>query len=369
MYECLYGFTPFACEDRHQTKLKILQHKKTLTFPEPEVIKAPSIEALDLMIQILVEKERRLCSRQYELNDFTRKIVGGRVVRCAADKAHQNYQGYFVYPGDAEDIKRHAFFREIEWDTVHLRRPPYVPRVKDWEDTKYFDEEEPISDIDTATTIDECEAVVCAETVNPSPNCPGVDPQQPLQLQSQKSQHHHEDQNIVPSMAIKVPRRDCPVQDPHFPRAENVNDLKNPLMPPPNVGEPIVNGRLSPGTTLVETGIQVDGPTENVTVENIKPNAKRKEKKRPRDVILRDPSTGPQALETRKLGAFLGYEYRQPMMAKDIVEQVLAEDLTDTRLKSTGQTGDQADYDLIYEKRVFVEAGGQLSPRHRPLLM
>src|ERR1700710_2167615 len=153
MYECLYGYTPFACDDRHQTKLKILQHKKTLVFPQPQDPPEPSIEALDLMMSILVEKEKRLCSRQYELNDYSRKIQGGRVIRYNADKNHRDYQGRFVWASDAEDIKRHAFFREVNWDTMHLRRPPYVPRVKSWDDTKYFQEEEPISDIDTATTM------------------------------------------------------------------------------------------------------------------------------------------------------------------------------------------------------------------------
>jgi serine/threonine protein kinase len=114
MYECLYGYTPFACEDRHQTKLKILQHKKSLVFPSPEGIPEPSIEALDFMMSILVEKEKRLCSRQYEFNDYSRKIHNGRVVRCVAEKAHRDYNGYFVYPGDAEDIKRHAFFRHVD---------------------------------------------------------------------------------------------------------------------------------------------------------------------------------------------------------------------------------------------------------------
>lgn len=73
----LIGFTPFACEDRHNTKLKILKHNKTLRFPEPHESPQPvSLEAFDLMQKLLTEKEYRLCTRRYELNDYTRKFMG-----------------------------------------------------------------------------------------------------------------------------------------------------------------------------------------------------------------------------------------------------------------------------------------------------
>ncbi|KAL2421594.1 Serine/threonine-protein kinase cbk1 [Exophiala dermatitidis] len=366
MYECLYGFTPFACEDRHQTKLKILQHKKTLAFPESEVNPVPSIEAMDLMMQLLVEKEKRLCSRQYELNDFTRKIVRGRVVRCVADKTHQNYQGYFVYSEDAEDIKRHAFFRDIDWDTIHLRRPPFVPRVRDWEDTKYFDEEEPVSDINTATTLDE--EVIRRDDENQKTRGLSKDlsPPPAATTSSQVSHHQQEDQNIVPSTALKVPQQaDGP--DPEiFLRAEDsMNDMRNPLLAPQNPAVPSKLCVPSPGSPVADNGFQVDGPTERVSVPVIKAPPKRKEKKRPRDVILRDPVTGPEALEIRKASAFLGYDYRQPRTVQDIIEQVIAEELTSSRAKDNRYGLDQDDPDLSSEKRMFVEAGGHLSSPRR----
>jgi hypothetical protein len=40
--------------------------------------------------------------------------------------------------------------------------------------------------------------------------------------------------------------------------------------------------------------------------------ARRKEKKRPRDRVLRDKQVGRQVLELRKRGAFLGYAYQRP---------------------------------------------------------
>ena len=39
---------------------------------------------------------------------------------------------------------------------------------------------------------------------------------------------------------------------------------------------------------------------------------RKKEKKRPRDKLLRDPQIGRTVLEIRKKGAFMGYTYRRP---------------------------------------------------------
>lgn len=364
MYECLYGFTPFACEDRHHTKLKILQHKQTLVFPNVETVPSPSIEALDLMMQILVEKERRLCSRQYELNDFTRKIVGGRVVRCPADKSSRNYQGNFVFSDDAEDIKRHAFFKDIDWDSLHLRRPPNFPRVHSWEDTRYFDEEEPISDIDTASSIEDGEVPGNMESCNVMSN--DKDTTRPVSPQPRVSQHQQEAQNIVPCTAIDLPRRGGPVLGANFVLADSVRGMTNPVLPPvAGLSKPQFNGCLTPGATLVENGVHVDCPAENLAPEDVKLQPKGKERKRPRDIILRDPLLGPTALEARKRTAFLGYDYRQPVMATDIVAQVLAEDHNTGKNKEGLRASDANDRDLIFEKRVFVEAGGRLSPRSK----
>lgn len=70
----LTGYTPFACEDRHNTKLRILKHHETLHFPDPDDQPQPvSAEALNIIKRMLVEKEYRLCTRRYELNDYTKK--------------------------------------------------------------------------------------------------------------------------------------------------------------------------------------------------------------------------------------------------------------------------------------------------------
>ncbi|KAK2766295.1 hypothetical protein FQN54_007812 [Arachnomyces sp. PD_36] len=253
LYECLYGFTPFACENRQETKIKILQHMRSLHFPvdRPSERLIPA-DAVDLISQLLQEKEYRLCSRKYMLNDYVHsKRLPGELLNRPADRRSKDYQGYYVYPDDAEDIKAHPFFRGIRWNEIHLRKPPFVPKVKSWEDTKYFDEDEPISDVDDVST-------------------------------------------------------DASAEDPP-------DELGKTLAPPNQL--PMADG---PGADAVLQGPNAAEATPETTIEPIaqKPNGKthrkKKEKKRPRDKILRDEEVGKKVLDIRKKGAFLGYTYRRP---------------------------------------------------------
>lgn len=57
MYECLFGYTPFACEDRRSTKLKILKHKISLVFPGVDHERPPSAHAIDVILRLLTDKE------------------------------------------------------------------------------------------------------------------------------------------------------------------------------------------------------------------------------------------------------------------------------------------------------------------------
>lgn len=56
------------------------------------------------------------------------------------DHRSRNYKGFYVFPNDAADIKIHPFFRNIKWDEIHQSVPPFIPKVKGWEDTRYFDD-------------------------------------------------------------------------------------------------------------------------------------------------------------------------------------------------------------------------------------
>ncbi|OQE47540.1 hypothetical protein PENCOP_c001G08096 [Penicillium coprophilum] len=239
LYECLYGFTPFACENRHDTKIKILQHARTLRFPrEKSTNKLVSQDAMDLITRILQEREYRLCSPKYQAND----ILNGRPVSTqmlySMDPRYRNIASYYVYPNDAADIKIHPFFRGIRWQELHMCQPPMVPRVRNWEDTRYFDDWKLPGDI--------------AE--NPA----GTD---------------SEDVDQDP--------------DEILPRDQEIDPLKDAEPP------------------VAET-------TPRAAPEQANDAEKRKEKRRPRDKILRDKQMSKTVLEIRKKGAFLGYTYRRP---------------------------------------------------------
>jgi len=51
---------------------------------------------------------------------------------------------------------------------------------------------------------------------------------------------------------------------------------------------------------------------------------RKREKKRPRDKLLRDPDVGRTVLEIRKKGAFVGYTYRRPRFSLQDLEDKIA---------------------------------------------
>ncbi|KAG0161074.1 hypothetical protein PDIDSM_8607 [Penicillium digitatum] len=230
LYECLYGFTPFACENRHDTKIKIL---------EKSTDKLVSQEAMDLITRILQEREYRLCSPKYQAND----ILNGRPVSTqmlySMDARYRNIASYYVYPNDAADIKIHPFFRGIRWQNLHMCQPPMIPRVRNWEDTRYFD--------DWKSAGDGVEHAVGSDS---------------------------KDRGQEPDEAI--------------PKNQEISPAEDALTPP-----------------VVET-------IPHVVQEQEKDAENQKEKKRPRDKILRDKQLSKTALDIRKRGAFLGYTYRRP---------------------------------------------------------
>lgn len=103
LYEMLTGLPPFYCRDRDRLFEKI--RKGDLSFP-----KYLSAEAKDLLGRLL---ER----------DPTRRLGTG--------------------PDDANEIKRHPFFREIQWDKLALGQvpPPWRPTFSGALDTSQFDRE------------------------------------------------------------------------------------------------------------------------------------------------------------------------------------------------------------------------------------
>lgn len=202
-----------------------------------------SRNAIELIMRLLEERQERLSSKRYRENDWVLrdKALGTRRYR------NLHTTGHIVFPNDAEDIKAHPFFRNIQWSTLHLTRPPFVPRVHGGQPiTKYFDDE--------------------AEIMSASDH--------------------------LDSSSYEVAQMD---------------------------GATMIDGIEPPGeesTPTVDPALQQKNgfppAYEQICQSFQKMRRRKKEKKRPRDKLLRDPEVGRIVLEIRKKGAFIGYTYRRP---------------------------------------------------------
>lgn len=107
LFEMLVGYPPFFSENPSDTCQKIVHWKKHFTIPLDANL---SLEADNLIRRLVTVPESRLG-------------LGG-----------------------ADEIKRHPFFKKLDWDNIRNMKAPFIPDiVNDW-DTKYFDtfpEQEP----------------------------------------------------------------------------------------------------------------------------------------------------------------------------------------------------------------------------------
>ncbi|KHN94470.1 Serine/threonine-protein kinase domain protein [Metarhizium album ARSEF 1941] len=113
MFECLVGWPPFCAEDSHDTYRKIVNWRQTLYFPDDITL---GVEAENLIRSMVCNTENRL----------------GR--------------------GSPDEIKNHAFFRGVEFDSLRRIRAPFEPRLTSNIDTTYFPTDE-IDQTDNATVL------------------------------------------------------------------------------------------------------------------------------------------------------------------------------------------------------------------------
>ncbi|KAH8814942.1 kinase-like domain-containing protein [Xylogone sp. PMI_703] len=171
---------------------------------------------------------------------------------------NQDYAGHHVYPNDAEDIKSHKWFRGLPWERLHLTVPPFVPDVKSTEDTRYFDEEQ-ASDFSDSISSSTPEAGMLA--------------------------------------ALK-------------PFDEDIQAKALDLI-------------AQPHSALMQKKAERDIDALDICDEQkfylkaFVSHYSLKEKKRPRDKLLRDRRVGNKVMEVRKQNAFLGYTYRVNRASKD----------------------------------------------------
>lgn len=209
--------------------------------------------------------------------------------------------GCSVFPHDAEDIKAHRWFRDIPWDRLHMIPPPFVPQIANLEDTRYFDEEEPVSDWSESQPESEIEmedqgsgtihdgmSANANSTLTSVPGMAGIATVAPPSL---------------PGLTARLSTRK--MAEMHATLAYYPKHLRTIMSQ--FVAAPYDSVRLK----RIHREIEHMSPNQG-EVEKFKDFIQhygKKERKRPRDRLLRDHRTKRVVLEIRKQSAFLGYTW------------------------------------------------------------
>lgn len=207
--------------------------------------------------------------------------------------------GRSVYPHDAEDLKAHRWFRDIPWDRLHLIPPPFVPQISSIEDTHYFDEEESISDWSDSIPDTDSEA----EISRPDPMA-GLDPN-PLSMTAAGA--IPAPPGALSSGSTYPARRACNMAEVNAVLATYPKPLRAMLAQ--SVATPYDSARLKRIHREIEH--MALGPEQAARLKDFVQVYGLKERKRPRDRLLRDRRTRAVSLEIRKRSAFLGYAWRR----------------------------------------------------------
>ena len=99
-FEMLVGYAPFCSKETSEVCYKILHWEKYLEIPK----------------KVKISKEAE---------DLIRKLINNSNVRLGKN--------------GVEEIKKHPFFNDIDWDNIKKSKPPFIPKLKSDYDTKYFE--------------------------------------------------------------------------------------------------------------------------------------------------------------------------------------------------------------------------------------
>ncbi|KAJ3116351.1 hypothetical protein HDU96_009814 [Phlyctochytrium bullatum] len=139
LFEMLFGYPPFCGKNRQETKLKIINWKKTLRFPpEPAV----SAEAKDLILRLLTDKDHRLGTSPIGKIRADGTPIDPHADPPEEEPKHLTSASKLLRRGDADDLKRHPWFADMDWRALELGLvdPPFRPALRDFADTSCFDE-------------------------------------------------------------------------------------------------------------------------------------------------------------------------------------------------------------------------------------
>ena len=99
-YEMLCGYAPFCSKETSRVCYKILHWEKFLEFPKKINLSNNAIDLIKKMI---------------------------------------NYPYCRLGKNGVEEIKKHPFFNDIDWDNLHNMKPPFIPNLSCDNDVKYFE--------------------------------------------------------------------------------------------------------------------------------------------------------------------------------------------------------------------------------------
>ncbi|KAK1966273.1 hypothetical protein LY78DRAFT_747204 [Colletotrichum sublineola] len=225
-------------------------YQTTLVFPVDGV--HVSNMCRHLIRDLLQDKRDRLSSPEYREQDDRR----ARQQLLGHPETPRNY----VFPNDANEIKAHPWFRGVPWEKMRFVQPEWIPDIKSFADAHYFGEDEPISDWSESVDSDT-----------------GKGLEDPTDLDSAFLQlgFGHDVQALVKDFTAR------PYDSTKLKRFDR--DIGN------------------------------HSELDDAQKEYLKCYARRaghKERKRPRDKLLRDPWVKDEVLQMRKQTAFLGYSWR-----------------------------------------------------------
>ncbi|KAM7223209.1 Protein kinase-like domain containing protein [Rhypophila decipiens] len=323
LYECLYGHTPFLAEEgRQATKQKIIKHKETFRFPSrPQV----SHRCQHLISSLIRDKEIRLCSERYRLKDLATAATNAGPSSTANNygtrerqqESFHDFAGCYVFPQDAEEIKAHKWFSDISWEQLHQTKPPLVPHLSAQDDTRYFDDEEDISDwSETGSSEDDSQGEECEQRGLNDENqlYPGAPPSSsPSYFNAPRPPRPTLDSNHNVAGGIPQVKEQPALSRQRLEEAQMALRAFRPSVQQwtlEAIAQPYDLNRLRDLDCRIDR-IHGLGMAEKTMLRQFLRVFGRKDRRRARDRLLRDQNTKGIVMEERKRNAFVRYTWRR----------------------------------------------------------
>jgi len=278
-----------------------------------------------LITMLICDKADRLCSRRYGFKDMQASLSSSGATNVGSSPMSssivrgRDFAGRYVFPYDAEDIKAHKWFKGVPWDRLHELPPPFIPQLRSEIDTQYFEEDEPVSDWDSSSDSDSSASTDSAAFSLPQgPQLTALGGLDGITVAAgEASTDSRVVNNLMPQSpggyvgnATRPPSARALAREARMRCALAVFPAGVQRLALSWVAVPHDSSKLKTIYAHIETlpGLFRE---EKVALKQFVRGFGKKEKKRPRDRLLRDRKTKAAVMELRKRNAFLGYTWRR----------------------------------------------------------